>query len=175
MLPYLATAPANTRRQTNSTATIAVFEMPNRYGKRITRQTMAGALGTRSFRDYMRSIGKGWTAVAKLSGFTVGYLRQQYCAGFSSFRVRARIEDKLNSAIWSKPAAFTLRQRQRALLGLDPVFATRTELQALARNVGLTGATHIPNRRTLLEQLSARCAAVRRSIVPSTSSQPSHD
>jgi len=124
----------------------------------------------------MRETRKRLPEVATLCGFSVSYLNWQCSRGFPSVRVRARIEDKLNVAIFNTPAAFALRQQQKALLGgLDPVFATRAELQARARKVGLTGATHFPNRRTLVEQLVARCAAVNRPTVHSTSSRPHHD
>ena len=106
----------------------------------------------------MRAKKQNWSDISAHTGFAERTLRWQNARGWSSYRVRVAIEDNLGTPIFSPLHAFRERQKQKSLLGVCPVFATRSELRALARRLGVTCVSQYPNRRALLRELLARAA-----------------
>jgi hypothetical protein len=107
----------------------------------------------KSVRAVMRKLDYTWADLGKCAGLAASTLRSECSRGFQNRRLCVGIEDSLGAAIFSTRAEFDQRQAQAKLLGVSPTFATRTQLRTIARRVGLVGATHIANKKQLVQKL----------------------
>ena len=152
-------------------------------GDRINFERMKpGLLRTacKALDDVLRA--KGWddAELSRQTGCPLATIHFQRRRGFPSRRTRARIEGAFRAPIWSKPAEFVSRQRQKELLGgIDPTFITREQLRSLAKATQLPGWSDLPNRKQFISRLCDHIEArphLRRIISTSTSNSiPRHD
>lgn len=87
---------------------------------------------------------------------------RQVCAGQVNHLARIRVENALNSPIWSTIEAFNMRRSVAAFYGIDLALLTVSQLTDKARELRI--ADEIPARReellTLLQQHFEKCAGV---------------